>query len=68
MHRVGRTARAGNEGDAWTLLGNNEARWFWRNIGKAIRRAIAVKKAPVVLEAEGDGLRKTYEEVLYGEE
>ncbi|KAI5844780.1 ATP-dependent RNA helicase dbp6 [Tricharina praecox] len=68
VHRVGRTARAGNEGDAWTLLGNNEARWFWRNIGKAIRRAIAVKKVPIVVESEGVGLRKAYEEVLYGEE
>lgn len=65
VHRVGRTARAGNEGDAWTLLGNNEARWFWRNIGKAVRRAVSVKKIPVVVEAEGVGLRGVYEEVLY---
>ncbi|KAF8544784.1 P-loop containing nucleoside triphosphate hydrolase protein [Trichophaea hybrida] len=68
VHRVGRTARAGNEGDAWTLLGNNEARWFWRNIGKAIRRAVAVRKVPVVLEGEGVGLRGAYEGVLYGKE
>jgi ATP-dependent RNA helicase DDX51/DBP6 len=68
IHRVGRTARAGNEGDAWTLLANNEARWFWRNIGKAVRRATAVQKAQVILEEEGVGLRATYEGVLYGAE
>lgn len=67
IHRVGRTARAGNEGDAWTLLANNEARWFWRNIGKAVRRAVALTKVPVTLEATGVGLRGVYEAVLYGQ-
>ncbi|KAA8896774.1 DEAD-domain-containing protein [Sphaerosporella brunnea] len=66
IHRVGRTARAGKDGDAWTLLANNEARWFWRNIGKAVRRVTAVQKASVELEGEGVGLRATYEGVLYG--
>ena len=33
IHRVGRTARAGNKGHSWTLLAHREARWFWRNIG-----------------------------------
>jgi ATP-dependent RNA helicase DDX51/DBP6 len=68
VHRVGRTARAGNEGDAWTMLGNNEARWFWRNIGKSIRRLNPVNKIPITLEAEGVGLRAVYEGVLYGKE
>ncbi|KAI5798348.1 ATP-dependent RNA helicase dbp6 [Pyronema domesticum] len=68
VHRVGRTARAGNEGDAWTMLGNNEARWFWRNIGKSIRRLNPVNKIPITLEAEGVGLRAAYEGVLYGKE
>ncbi|RKU47014.1 ATP-dependent RNA helicase dbp6 [Coniochaeta pulveracea] len=33
VHRVGRTARAGRKGAAWTLVGNTEAAWFFREIG-----------------------------------
>jgi ATP-dependent RNA helicase DDX51/DBP6 len=36
VHRVGRTARAGKMGTAWTLLAHREARWFWNEIGKGI--------------------------------
>jgi ATP-dependent RNA helicase DDX51/DBP6 len=35
VHRVGRTARAGKSGQAWTLLAHHEARWFWKQIGKS---------------------------------
>jgi len=31
VHRVGRTARAGREGRAWTLLEHAEGRRFWRD-------------------------------------
>lgn len=34
VHRVGRTARAGFSGQAWTLIAHREARWFWNEIGK----------------------------------
>jgi len=33
VHRVGRTARAGNQGQAWTLVEHREGAWFWREIG-----------------------------------
>ncbi|OIW27606.1 P-loop containing nucleoside triphosphate hydrolase protein, partial [Coniochaeta ligniaria NRRL 30616] len=33
VHRVGRTARAGRKGCAWTLVSNTEAAWFFREIG-----------------------------------
>ncbi|KAI5783587.1 ATP-dependent RNA helicase dbp6 [Geopyxis carbonaria] len=66
IHRVGRTARAGKEGDAWTLLSDKEARWFWGNIGKNIRRSTALAKVSVDVEMEGYGLRGIYESVLYG--
>lgn len=35
LHRVGRTARAGNAGKAWTLVDEREARWFWNSIARA---------------------------------
>lgn len=35
VHRVGRTARAGREGDAWTLVEEQEARYFKAMLRKA---------------------------------
>lgn len=32
VHRVGRTARAGREGKAWTLVDGREARWVWNEV------------------------------------
>lgn len=40
VHRVGRTARAGRSGHAWTLFTKPEAGWFWTAIaGKGSGRA-----------------------------
>ncbi|KXX73603.1 ATP-dependent RNA helicase dbp6 [Madurella mycetomatis] len=42
VHRVGRTARAGRKGCAWTLVEHSEARRFWRDFageGKGRSRA-----------------------------
>ncbi|GME31643.1 atp-dependent rna helicase dbp6 [Neofusicoccum parvum] len=40
VHRVGRTARAGAYGVAWTFLTKTEAGWFWNVVarGEGIRR------------------------------
>jgi len=35
VHRVGRTARAGREGNAWTLIEEQEARYFKRMLQEA---------------------------------
>lgn len=64
VHRVGRTARAGRAGDAWTLYTNAEARWFVNEITKApnVRRAMPVERVKVFTEDEG--MRERYKVVL----
>ncbi|KAI1358563.1 P-loop containing nucleoside triphosphate hydrolase protein [Xylaria arbuscula] len=54
VHRVGRTARAGNTGKAWTLFTNPEARWFWNEIAseKVIERSKLVERVRVTEEKE----------------
>lgn len=53
VHRVGRTARAGKVGRAWTLVAHREGRWFWQEIGKTdqIKRSNNVKKEILKLPA-----------------
>jgi ATP-dependent RNA helicase DDX51/DBP6 len=71
VHRVGRTARAGRRGCAWTLLEHAEARRFWRDFageGKgAVTSIIREGKVERVAlgAAEFDEERmKAYEEAL----
>jgi len=54
VHRVGRTARAGKKGFAWTLYISSEGRWFWNEIARsgAIRRADGEKVSRVNIKAE----------------
>lgn len=52
VHRVGRTARAGRSGHAWTLFTKPEAGWFWHAIagkgsGKAGADAAAVQAGEI---------------------
>lgn len=56
VHRVGRTARAGREGSAWTLVAHREGRWFANEIATAdgrITRASHVDRVQVKLDALG---------------
>lgn len=66
VHRVGRTARAGREGDAWTLYTHAEARWFVNEITKAanVRRRGPVERVKVFMA--DDGTRERYQKVLAG--
>ena len=68
IHRVGRTARAGNVGHAWTLVSHREARWFWNEIGKGtgemrISRKEKVARMNVKLTKDEE-LRMKYENAL----
>ncbi|KAJ5925794.1 hypothetical protein N7454_007304 [Penicillium verhagenii] len=54
VHRVGRTARAGREGYAWTLVAHREGRWFANEIstntdGRITRKA-AIDRVQVKLD------------------
>lgn len=76
VHRVGRTARAGKEGQAWTLVEHREGAWFWREIGgktqnagggaggdeQKLQRQAKIKRLTLTIADEE--LRKRYEEAL----
>ncbi|KEY66969.1 hypothetical protein S7711_05089 [Stachybotrys chartarum IBT 7711] len=49
VHRVGRTARAGRSGSAWTLVADDESGWFWGKIakGSGVRRALKVERTRI---------------------
>ena len=68
VHRVGRTARAGKEGFAWTLTAHHEARWFWNEIarGRQIRRGPdkKVARARIDVECLGEQAKIEYVEAL----
>lgn len=65
IHRVGRTARAGKIGKAWTLVAHREGRWFWKEIGKGlqIKRPGQVGKINIYLPT-GTKLEERYEQAL----
>ncbi len=65
VHRVGRTARAGKHGEAWTLVTDTEARWFWRTIAKGdeIKRSDRTVERVRLGEAD-EALKESYQEAL----
>ena len=70
VHRVGRTARAGKSGHAWTLVAHREGRWFSKEIGGngdgadegTIARSGKIRR--VNIELEDEGMRERYEDAL----
>ena len=66
IHRVGRTARAGKEGTAITLLESQQARWFWNEIARSpgIGRSGKVTRGKVEMSRWAGEERKAYERAL----
>ncbi|KIX94792.1 uncharacterized protein Z520_09482 [Fonsecaea multimorphosa CBS 102226] len=76
VHRVGRTARAGRAGHAWTFVEHREAAWFWREIGGKVKHATPgtgvdavsihrqTKISKLNLSVEGVDIKKRYEAAL----
>ena len=57
VHRIGRTARAGNKGVAITLVDPSEL-WHWKKIGELIRLEIV----PIEIPAEVEVIETNYDE------
>ena len=74
VHRVGRTARAGREGSAWTLVAHHEGRWFSTEIANSVdghitrssgihRVNVKIDKDSVTFRGYGNALEKLEKEV-----
>lgn len=67
VHRVGRTARAGERGDAWTLVAHREGRWFGNQITKGadgqIVRSTKLEKVYMKLDGMAE-VKKKYASAL----
>jgi ATP-dependent RNA helicase DDX51/DBP6 len=69
IHRVGRTARAGNKGTAWTLVTDIDAGWFLSEIAKSdrIRRGgRAAERMKVDMKSVSEETRLAYRTALDG--
>ncbi|ORY13822.1 P-loop containing nucleoside triphosphate hydrolase protein [Clohesyomyces aquaticus] len=67
VHRVGRTARAGKVGEAWTFFTKTEAAWYWNDIAKGdtIKRGTnKVERVEWYARTVTWDKRRTYEKAL----
>ncbi|EME47470.1 hypothetical protein DOTSEDRAFT_146146 [Dothistroma septosporum NZE10] len=68
VHRVGRTARAGRSGQAWTLVTRAEGKWFNETISgvKVTRISRRMLVEQVKMRMQEEHIRQRYEDVLEG--
>lgn len=64
VHRAGRTARAGRDGDVWTLVADKEARWFWKSVVAGIQRSSKVERVKITDEDISREMRDVYHSIV----
>jgi ATP-dependent RNA helicase DDX51/DBP6 len=64
VHRAGRTARAGRDGDVWTLVADKEARWFWKSVIAGIQRSSKVERVKITDEDISKEMRDVYHSIV----
>jgi ATP-dependent RNA helicase DDX51/DBP6 len=60
VHRAGRTARSGRDGDVWSLIEDKEARWFWKSVVPGIQRSSKVERIKFVNDEISQEMRDVY--------
>jgi ATP-dependent RNA helicase DDX51/DBP6 len=66
VHRVGRTARAGKKGHAWSLVEHRQGRWFDGEVtkGSQVRRNGKVSKVTLEDVGKDEEMGRRYGEAL----
>ena len=64
VHRAGRTARAGREGDVWSLTVDKEARWFWKSVIGGIKHTRKVERVKILENEIGDKIKSVYHSLV----
>jgi len=64
VHRAGRTARAGQDGDVWTLVTDKEARWFWKNVVGIVKRSGKVERIDAKSMVIPESVQETYNTII----